>query len=104
MKKVLLQAAIMSATSSSDQSSPNSNPHSVRVYYPPGDAWKAVHELAYTNKCTSNGYPKCGKGVRDNQCYQFPDETSAKTFLTKVKELPEITAEMARGNLLEAKI
>jgi hypothetical protein len=75
--------------------------YSVRVYYPPGEIWKTVHELAYKNNCVANGCPR-GPGIKDNQCFEFLDEPSAKSFLEKVTTL--ITAEMSKGELLKAKI
>jgi len=78
--------------------------HSVKVYYPPGDIWQAVYQMAYENNCVCNGCPKGGPGIGDNQGFQFPDGHSARAFLREVKSLPDVTAEIATGNLLEAKI
>jgi hypothetical protein len=84
-----------------EETSTQSDYHSVRVYYPPGDIWKTVHQLAYENKCMANGCPK-GPGVKDNQGFEFPDESSARVFLEKVQNL--ITAEIAKGELFNVDI
>ena len=80
------------------------DPYSVRAYYPPGDIWKKVHALAYENGCVSNGYPKSGPNVRDNQCYQFPDSSSAKKFLDGLVQLQGVNAIIGKGRLGEANI
>jgi hypothetical protein len=78
--------------------------YSVRVFYPPGDAWKIVHKIAYENNCVANGCPMVGQEVRDNQGFKFPNKHSAETFLGKIRGLPEITAEIAKGDLSSVKI
>ncbi len=79
-------------------------PYSVRAYYPPGDMWKTVHSLAYENGCVSNGYPKSGPDIRDNQAFQFPDKSSAKKFLDALVGLSGVNAVFGKGRLMEAEI
>ena len=81
------------------------NYHSVRVYYPSDDVGDKVHAMAYEDKhCVGNGCPRCGPNIKPNQGYEFVSGRAARDFLRRVRQLSDVVAAIAKGELLKVSV